>query len=143
MTARSTSRRWSTPCVRSTSIPKNPIPCPSRRRIVTNSTEVKVPDIGGFKDVSVIDVLVQDGQQIDKETPLITLETEKAAMDVPAPTAGRVIQVKVKQGDKVSEGSVILLIEAAAAAESAATAQPDSSAKAPATAPSASTGPVA
>ncbi len=81
---------------------------------MTNPTEVKVPDIGGFKDVSVIDVLVKDGQQIDKETPLITLETEKAAMDVPAPAAGRVSQVKVKQGDKVSEGSVILLFEPAA-----------------------------
>jgi pyruvate dehydrogenase E2 component (dihydrolipoamide acetyltransferase) len=83
---------------------------------VTNPTEVLVPDIGGFKDVSVIDVLVRDGQQIEKETPLITIETEKAAMDVPAPTAGRITQVKLKQGDKVSEGSLILLIEPAAAA---------------------------
>jgi pyruvate dehydrogenase E2 component (dihydrolipoamide acetyltransferase) len=73
--------------------------------------EVLVPDIGGFKDVSVIDVLVSDGQQIDKETPLITIETEKAAMDVPAPVAGRIAQVKLKRGDKVSEGSVILMIE--------------------------------
>jgi pyruvate dehydrogenase E2 component (dihydrolipoamide acetyltransferase) len=78
---------------------------------VTNPIEVLVPDIGGFKDVSVIDVLIKDGQQIEKETPLITLETEKAAMDVPSPAAGRVTQVKLKQGDKVSEGSLILLIE--------------------------------
>jgi pyruvate dehydrogenase E2 component (dihydrolipoamide acetyltransferase) len=98
---------------------------------VTTPTEVLVPDIGGFKDVSVIDVLVKDGQQIDKETPLITIETEKAAMDVPAPMAGRVTQVKVKQGDKVSEGSVILLVEAAAAAETPA-APPEASDKAPA-----------
>ena len=77
--------------------------------------EVRVPDIGGFKDVSVIDVLVKDGQQIDKETPLVTIETEKAAMDVPAPAAGRVAQVKLKTGDKVSEGSVILLLEPAVA----------------------------
>ena len=70
-----------------------------------------VPDIGGFKDVSVIDVLVKDGQQIDKETPMITLETEKAAMDVPSPAAGRITQVKLKKGDKVSEGSVILLLD--------------------------------
>jgi pyruvate dehydrogenase E2 component (dihydrolipoamide acetyltransferase) len=83
---------------------------------VTNPIEVLVPDIGGFKDVSVIDVLVKDGQQIEKETPLITIETEKAAMDVPAPAAGRVTQVKLKQGDKVSEGSLILLIEPAAGA---------------------------
>jgi pyruvate dehydrogenase E2 component (dihydrolipoamide acetyltransferase) len=80
---------------------------------VTTPVKILVPDIGGFKDVSVIEVLVKDGQQIEKETPLITLETEKAAMDVPAPAAGRVAQVKVKQGDKVSEGSLILLLEGA------------------------------
>ena len=61
-----------------------------------------------------IDVLVKNGQQIEKETPLITLETEKAAMDVPAPAAGRIAEVKVKKGDKVSEGSLILLLEGAA-----------------------------
>ena len=82
---------------------------------MTTPIEVLVPDIGGFKDVSVIDVLVKDGQQVDKETPLITIETEKAAMDVPAPAAGRITQVKLKQGDKVSEGSLILLFEPAAA----------------------------
>jgi pyruvate dehydrogenase E2 component (dihydrolipoamide acetyltransferase) len=76
--------------------------------------EVLVPDIGGFKDVSVIDVLVKDGQQIEKETPLVTIETEKAAMDVPAPVAGKIAQVKLKTGDKVSEGSLILLLEPAA-----------------------------
>jgi pyruvate dehydrogenase E2 component (dihydrolipoamide acetyltransferase) len=89
---------------------------------VATSIEVLVPDIGGFKDVSVIDVLVKEGQQIEKESPLITIETEKAAMDVPAPAAGRVSQVKVKQGDKVSEGSVILLLEPAAEAASTAAA---------------------
>jgi len=78
---------------------------------VTTPIEVLVPDIGGFKDVSVIDVLVKDGQQIGKETPLITIETEKAAMDVPSPAAGRIAQVKLRQGDKVSEGSLILMIE--------------------------------
>src|SRR5258708_37637263 len=77
--------------------------------------EVTVPDIGGFKDVSVIDVLVKDGQQIEKETPLVTIETEKAAMDVPAPVAGKIAQVKLKTGDKASEGSLILLLEPAAA----------------------------
>jgi pyruvate dehydrogenase E2 component (dihydrolipoamide acetyltransferase) len=76
---------------------------------------VLVPDIGGFKDVDVIDVLVKDGQQIDKETPLITLETEKAAMDVPAPAAGKITEVRIKKGDKVSEGALILLLEPAAA----------------------------
>jgi pyruvate dehydrogenase E2 component (dihydrolipoamide acetyltransferase) len=95
---------------------------------VTNPIEVLVPDIGGFKDVSVIDVLVKDGQQIEKEAPLITLETEKAAMDVPAPASGRITQVKLKQGDKVSEGSLILLLEPAAAEASAAQAAPGASA---------------
>jgi pyruvate dehydrogenase E2 component (dihydrolipoamide acetyltransferase) len=83
---------------------------------VATPIEVLVPDIGGFKDVSVIDVLVKDGQQIDKETPLITIETEKAAMDVPAPAAGTIASVKLKQGDKVSEGSLILTLESSAAA---------------------------
>ena len=78
---------------------------------MASTTQVLVPDIGGFKDVDVIDVLVKAGQEIDKETPMVTLETEKAAMDVPAPAAGRIAEVKVKKGDKVSEGSVILLLE--------------------------------
>ena len=97
---------------------------------MANPIEVLVPDIGGFKDVSVIDVLVKDGQEIEKETPLITLETEKATMDVPSPTAGRIAGVKLKQGDKVSEGSLILLLEEPAAAPAGA-----SPASAPAPAP--------
>jgi pyruvate dehydrogenase E2 component (dihydrolipoamide acetyltransferase) len=99
-----------------------------------------VPDIGGFKDVSVIDVLVRDGQQVEKETPLITIETEKAAMDVPAPAAGRITQVKLKQGDKVSEGSLILLFEPAGAAANPAAAPP---ASAPASTSSAPVAPAA
>ena len=83
---------------------------------MASSIEVTVPDIGGFKDVNVIDVLVKDGQQIEKETPLVTIETEKAAMDVPSPVAGKIAQVKLKTGDKVSEGSLILLIEPATVA---------------------------
>ena len=99
--------------------------------------QVLVPDIGGFKDVDVIDVLVKDGQQIDKETPLITLETEKAAMDVPAPAAGRIREIKVKPGDKVSEGSLILLLEVVAQSVEVAPAAPvpAASASAPAPAP--------
>ncbi|HME40476.1 MAG TPA: 2-oxo acid dehydrogenase subunit E2 [Steroidobacteraceae bacterium] len=110
---------------------------------MTNPIEVLVPDIGGFKDVSVIDVMVKDGQQIDKETPLITLETEKAAMDVPAPSAGRIKQVKLKQGDKVSEGSLILLLEPADAAAAAPSAPKPESAAAPAPAPAAAPIPAA
>jgi pyruvate dehydrogenase E2 component (dihydrolipoamide acetyltransferase) len=110
---------------------------------MANSIEVTVPDIGGFKDVNVIDVLVKDGQQIEKETPLVTIETEKAAMDVPSPVAGKIAQVKLKTGDKVSEGSLILLIEPAAAApaEKAAAASAPGSTAEPAAAPPAGKAP--
>jgi pyruvate dehydrogenase E2 component (dihydrolipoamide acetyltransferase) len=108
---------------------------------MTSPIEVRVPDIGGFKDVSVIDVLVKEGQAIDKEAPLITIETEKAAMDVPAPVAGRISALKLKQGDKVSEGSLILLLEPSAAAGEAA--PPATPAPAPQTAAAASPPPVA
>src|ERR1700677_4870189 len=108
---------------------------------MASTIEVLVPDIGGFKDVNVIDVLVKDGQQIDKETPLITLETEKAAMDVPAPAAGKIATIKLKAGDKVSEGSLILLLEAAAPAAATeakpAEAKPAAAATAPGPAPTA------
>jgi pyruvate dehydrogenase E2 component (dihydrolipoamide acetyltransferase) len=100
--------------------------------------EVVVPDIGGFKDVSVIEVLVKDGQQIDKESPLITLETEKATMDVPAPAAGRVAQVKLKRGDKVSEGSLILMLEADSGAKTEAAAPKPAATAAASTAPASS-----
>jgi len=116
---------------------------------VATPFKVLVPDIGGFKDVSVIEVLVKAGEQIDKETPLITLETEKATMDVPAPTAGRIREVKVKAGDKVSEGSLILLLEVAAqpgapaSAVPAAAASSSAPAPAPATAPPAAAAPAA
>jgi len=80
---------------------------------MARTIEVQVPDIGGFKDVDVIDVLVSAGQQIERDAPLITLETEKATMDVPAPQAGRVVALRVNKGDKVSQGSVILVLEAA------------------------------
>jgi pyruvate dehydrogenase E2 component (dihydrolipoamide acetyltransferase) len=89
---------------------------------VSSPIEVLVPDIGGFADVSVIDVLVQDGQQIDKETPLITIETEKAAMDVPSPAPGRISQVKLRRGDKVSQGSLILWLESTESANAPAVA---------------------
>jgi len=104
---------------------------------VTTPIEVLVPDIGGFKDVDVIDVLVKDGQEIEKEAPLITLETEKAAMDVPAPMSGRITQVKLKQGDKVSEGSLILTLEPAAAEARGAPAAPSPGSSAPGATPSA------
>ena len=104
---------------------------------MAQSIEVQVPDIGGFADFSVIDVLVSKGQSVDKDTPLITLETEKAAMDVPSPAAGRITDMKVKKGDKVAQGSVILMLEPtapAAAKEVAAAAVEAAVAAAPTTA---------
>ena len=77
---------------------------------------VKVPDIGDFKDVPVIEVFVKPGDAVKPEDPLVTLESDKATMDVPAPSAGTVKELKVKVGDKVSEGSVILILETTGAA---------------------------
>jgi dihydrolipoamide dehydrogenase len=74
--------------------------------------EVKVPDIGDFKDVPIIEVLVRPGDRVKTEDPLITLESDKASMDVPSPLDGVVKELKVKVGDKVSEGSLILTAEA-------------------------------
>jgi pyruvate dehydrogenase E2 component (dihydrolipoamide acetyltransferase) len=85
--------------------------------------EVKVPDIGSFKDVEVIEVMVKAGDSVTKEQGLITLETDKAAMDVPAPFAGTIKSMQVKKGDKVSEGSVVLIMDAV---EEAAAAKPAS-----------------
>ena len=79
--------------------------------------DVKVPDIGDFKDVPVITVLVSVGDAVAKEDPLIELESDKATMEVPAPAAGTVKEIKVKEGDKVSEGSVILVLEGAEAGD--------------------------
>ncbi|MCG8433089.1 MAG: dihydrolipoyllysine-residue acetyltransferase [Gammaproteobacteria bacterium] len=74
--------------------------------------EVRVPDIGDFTDVEIIEVLVNEGDTVDVEAPLITLETDKAAMDVPAPFSGAIKEMKVTTGDKVSEGDVILVMTA-------------------------------
>jgi dihydrolipoyl dehydrogenase len=79
-----------------------------------SAVDIKVPDIGDFKDVPVIEVLVKPGDAVKAEDPLVTLESDKATMDVPSPAAGVVKEIKVKVGDKVSEGSVILALEAAA-----------------------------
>jgi dihydrolipoamide dehydrogenase len=79
-------------------------------------TEVRVPDIGDFTDVPIIEVHVEPGAAVEVEDPLITLESDKATMDVPSPAAGTVAQLAVKVGDRVSEGSLILSLEAAEAA---------------------------
>jgi dihydrolipoamide dehydrogenase len=92
--------------------------------------EVKVPDIGDFKDVPVITVFVKPGDTVAKEDPLLELESDKATMEVPAPAAGKVVAVKVKAGDKVAEGTVILTLEAEGAAAAPA-AKPAEAAPAP------------
>ena len=97
--------------------------------------EIRVPDIGDFKDVPVIDVLVKPGDVVKKEDSLVTLESDKATMDVPSPHAGKVLEIRVKNGDKVSQGSVIALVEAEAAAK-AEPPPPKAPAAAPAKAPS-------
>ncbi|MGF1476888.1 MAG: dihydrolipoyl dehydrogenase [Geminicoccaceae bacterium] len=79
--------------------------------------EIKVPDIGDFEDVEIIEVHVSDGDEVAAEDPLITLESDKAAMDVPAPEAGTIQGMKVKVGDRVSEGDVIALMEAGEASD--------------------------
>ena len=77
--------------------------------------EVKVPDIGDFSEVPVIDVLVKPGDSVKPEDPLVTLESDKATMDVPSPAEGKVTSIAVKIGDKVSQGSVLLALESEAA----------------------------
>lgn len=83
---------------------------------VAGIKEIKVPDIGNFKEVSVIEVLVHVGDVIKPEDSLITLESDKASMDIPSPKGGKVKEIKVAVGDKVSEGSLILLLEVEGAA---------------------------
>src|SRR5262249_43985928 len=105
------------------------------------SVDLTVPDLGNFTDVDVVDVLVKPGDDIEVDAPLVTLETDKASMDVPATSAGRITEVVLKRGDKVSKGSLIARVEAGtgaaapaqAPAAPAATAAPqaDASARAP------------
>jgi dihydrolipoamide dehydrogenase len=83
---------------------------------MTQLIEVKVPDIGDFKDVAIIELMVKPGEVIAVETGLIMVESDKASMEIPSTHAGTVKELKVKLGDKVSEGSVILVVEAAGAA---------------------------
>ncbi|OIR18134.1 dihydrolipoyl dehydrogenase [mine drainage metagenome] len=78
---------------------------------MSQTIEIKVPDIGSFKNVAVIEISVKAGDQVAKEQALVSLETDKATVDVPSPVAGVVKQIKIKVGDKVSEGSVILTLE--------------------------------
>ena len=83
---------------------------------MSETIQVRIPDIGDFTDIPVIEVLVKPGDAIKKEDPLVTLESDKATMEVPSPAGGTVKELKIKVGDKVSEGAVVLLLDAVEAA---------------------------
>ena len=89
-----------------------------------HDTDIKVPDIGDFKDVEVIEVLVSAGDEVGKEDPLITLETDKAAMDVPSPVAGKVTSLAVKAGDRVNQGDIIMSVSVPSQAAGTKTSKP-------------------
>jgi len=110
-----------------------------------STIEVKVPDIGDFTDVPVIEVLVKPGDTVAAEDSLVTLESDKATMDVPSPAAGTVKEVRIKVGDKVAQGTLVLLLDAAegGAAKPAATAAAAPKSAAPAPAPAATPAPAA
>jgi pyruvate dehydrogenase E2 component (dihydrolipoyllysine-residue acetyltransferase) len=98
---------------------------------VADIREVLVPDIGDFKNVDVIEVLVKPGESVRPEQSLITIESDKATMEIPSPSAGIVKELKVKNGDKVSQGSLILLLEADRASAAPALAKPAAAPAAP------------
>jgi dihydrolipoamide dehydrogenase len=112
-----------------------------------SAIEVKVPDIGDFKDIPVIEIFVKAGDAVKPEDSLVTLESDKATMDVPSPAAGVVKEVRVRLGDKVSEGSVIVILDGAAAGDAkpaaAAVTPGPAAAAAPAATKPASAAPVA
>jgi pyruvate dehydrogenase E2 component (dihydrolipoamide acetyltransferase) len=107
---------------------------------VANTIDVKVPDIGDYKDVPIIEILVKPGDVVKADASLVTLESDKATMDVPAPKAGTVREIVAKIGDKVAMGSLILRMEEAGGATAPGASAP---AAAPAPAPSAPTPPAA
>ncbi len=117
---------------------------------MSSITEIKVPDIGDFKEVEVIEILVKPGDSVAKEASLITVESDKATMEIPSPAAGVVKEVRIKLGDKVAEGSMILLLEASEGEapapqppKSAEVSAPSAPAPKPAAAPAPATEPAA
>ena len=106
-----------------------------------SNVQIKVPDIGDFKEVEVIEVLVKVGDTIKAEQSLITVESDKASMEIPASQGGVVKSIAIKVGDKVSEGSVVLVVEDAGAAAAAPAPAAAAPAPAPASAPAAAAAP--
>ena len=110
---------------------------------MANTIELKVPDIGGYDDVPVIELLVAVGDTVKKDQGLVTLESDKATMEVPATAAGKIIELKVKVGDKLSEGSVVAILEtedASTGADAPSAAPPAPTPAAPVKAPQAAAG---
>ncbi|WFU44257.1 dihydrolipoyllysine-residue acetyltransferase [Bradyrhizobium sp. CB82] len=118
------------------SAPPSPVSAP------VGVAEVRVPDIGDFKDVPVIEIFVKPGDSVKAEDPLIALESDKATMEVPAPLAGTVREIKVRTGDKVSEGSVILVLATSGAPAAAGSPSPAPTSPVAAAAPAAQAGAV-
>jgi pyruvate dehydrogenase E2 component (dihydrolipoamide acetyltransferase) len=112
----------------SVSAPPSPVSAPA------GLAEVRVPDIGEFSDVPVIEIFVKVGDTVKAEDPLVSLESDKATMDVPAPLGGVVQEIRVKLGDKVSEGSVIMVVSTGSATAATAATPASTAAAAPATA---------
>ena len=119
---------------------------------MANAIEVKGPDIGDFKNIPVIEILVKPGDTVHAEDPLVTLESDKATLEVPSPVAGTVREIRIKVGDKVSEGALVLMLEAsgdapavskAAPAPAVAAPQPVKAPSAPAAKPAPAAAPVA
>jgi len=108
------------------SAPPSPVSAPA------GVAEVRVPDIGDFKDVPVIEIFVKPGDSVKAEDPLIALESDKATMEVPAPLSGTVREIKVKTGDRVSEGSIILVLATSDASARAGSSSPSSAPTSPA-----------
>ena len=81
------------------------------------SKNISVPDIGDFKDVEIIEVLVKPGDEIKKNDPVVTLESDKSSVEVPSPFEGRISELRVKIGDRVSEGSILATLEGGAEKE--------------------------
>src|SRR5580658_2902695 len=104
--------------------------------LVANIVDVKVPDIGDYKDVPIIEILVKPGDVVKADASLVTLESDKATMDVPAPKAGTVREIIAKIGDKVAMGSLILRLEEAGG-DAKPAAAPAPAASTPAAAPAA------
>ena len=86
---------------------------------MSNLVEIKVPDIGDFKDVEIIEILVKPGDTLQPEASVLVLESDKATMEIPSPSAGTVRELKVKVGDKVSQGTLFMMLETAAAEQQA------------------------